>query len=177
MSGPFKENWVKQRHRGSGHLDQHCWLSSRSESELFVRLCAGIPRGKPATISPPTHCSYVPYLINVSISNQRRRHLGPYARHCYRSNLCYPPFSTYNDIEVMGGLWNCQSDVIKADSISANTSLMTLHFLALTETRITPEETATPAGPSTPKFLLHTQPIRARGRDWTPNLAKVILPR
>ena len=52
-------------------------------------------------------------------------------------NLCYPTFSSSTNLEVLGGLWNCQSAVKKADTISA--------FPALTETRITPENTATPA--------------------------------
>ena len=53
------------------------------------------------------------------------------------------------------GLCNCQSAVKKVETISAYASLQTLHFLAVTETRITPENTATPAALSTPPSSKH----------------------
>ena len=63
----------------------------------------------------------------------------------------------------MGGLWNCQSAVKKGDSISAYASLMTLHFLARTETWITPENSATPAALSTIYTFSHTPRPSGRG--------------
>ena len=87
--------------------------------------------------------------IIVRISTRRQRYHGSSARRSNPSNLRHPPTRAYTDLEVMGGLWNCQSAVKKADSISAYASLMTLHFLALTKTWIAPENSATPAALST----------------------------
>ncbi|CAL8248522.1 unnamed protein product [Lota lota] len=64
--------------------------------------------------------------ITIRISNRRRCNLGLSARRCNLPNLRYPTLSTYTDLEVMGGLGNCQLAVKKADSISANTSLLTI---------------------------------------------------
>ena len=86
--------------------------------------------------------------ITVRISTQRRRHYRSSARRSNPSNLCHPSPSTYTDLEVMGGLWNCQSAAKKANSISAYASLMTFHFPSL-QTWITPENSATPAALST----------------------------
>ncbi|KAL7826577.1 hypothetical protein AOLI_G00317860 [Acnodon oligacanthus] len=67
--------------------------------------------------------------------------------HCRKthnpSNLTYPPWSSESLTRVAGGLWNCQSAVQKADFISALVSFHSLHFLALTETWITPRNSAT----------------------------------
>ena len=94
----------------------------------------------------------------------RRRHYRSSARRSNPSNLCCPPPSTYTDLEVMGGLWNCQSAVKKADSISVYASLMT-HFLALTETWITPENSATPAALSTHSYTPLDHRGEAEGLD------------
>ncbi|KAK1795656.1 hypothetical protein P4O66_001016 [Electrophorus voltai] len=59
-------------------------------------------------------------------------------------------------IVVAGGLWNCQSAVQKADFISTLASLHFLHFLALTETWITPENSATPAALSSAFSFTHS---------------------
>ena len=54
---------------------------------------------------------------------------------------------------------------------------MTHNFLALTETWITPEKSATPAALST-SYSSHTPrpQDRARRRDWTPHLPYMVLP-
>ncbi|XP_076839112.1 uncharacterized protein LOC143484323 [Brachyhypopomus gauderio] len=63
----------------------------------------------------------------------------------------------------MGGLWNCQSAVRKADFISALASHHSLHFLALTETWITPENSATPAALSAAFNFSHSPRQTGRG--------------
>ena len=126
-------------------------------------------------------------LLIVRTSTHRRRHHRSSARRSNPSNLCHPPTLAYTDLEVMGGLWNCQSAVKKGDirsrildlrsRISAYVSFMTLHFLALTETWITPENSATPAGLSTVYSFSQTpKTFRVRRRDQTPHLADVVLP-
>ncbi|KAJ8410670.1 hypothetical protein AAFF_G00186270, partial [Aldrovandia affinis] len=67
------------------------------------------------------------------------------------------------DVVVAGGLWNCQSAVRKADFISAQASLLSLQFLALTETWITPQNTATPAALSAAYTISHTPRPSGRG--------------
>ncbi|KAK1794893.1 hypothetical protein P4O66_009899 [Electrophorus voltai] len=64
---------------------------------------------------------------------------------------------------VAGVLWNCQSAVQKADFISALASLHFLHFLALTETWITPENSATPAALSSAFSSTHSLRRLSRG--------------
>ena len=98
----------------------------------------------------------------VSISTQRRRYHRSSAP-SNPSNLSHPLPPTYTDLEVMGGLWNYQSVVKKADCISAYASLMTLYFLALTETWISPENSATPAALSTAYSFSHTPRPSGRG--------------
>ncbi|KAK1787153.1 hypothetical protein P4O66_017532 [Electrophorus voltai] len=57
---------------------------------------------------------------------------------------------------VAGGLWNCQPAVQESDFISALASLHFLHFLALTETWITPENSATLAALSSAFSFTHS---------------------
>ncbi|KAJ8418581.1 hypothetical protein AAFF_G00000800 [Aldrovandia affinis] len=64
---------------------------------------------------------------------------------------------------VAGGLWNCQSALRKADFISAQASLVSLQFLALTETWITPQNTVTPAALSAAYTFSHTPRPSCRG--------------
>ena len=99
-------------------------------------------------------CRYVKKLFNALILKMRR---------CTPFNLHYPALSVYTDLEVLEGLWNCQSAFKKAYSISAYAYLQTLHFLALTETWITPENTATPAALSTAYSFSHTSRPSGRG--------------
>ncbi|XP_051501703.1 uncharacterized protein LOC127410477 [Myxocyprinus asiaticus] len=60
------------------------------------------------------------------------------------------------------GLWNCQSAVNKTDFIPAFATQSTLSILALTETWIRPEDTATPAALSN-NFFSHTPRHTGRG--------------
>ena len=60
-------------------------------------------------------------------------------------------------------LWNCQSAVKKAYTISAYASLQTLQFLALTKTLITLENNATPAALSTAYSFSHFPSQTGRG--------------
>ncbi|XP_037391519.1 uncharacterized protein LOC119262643 [Pygocentrus nattereri] len=60
-------------------------------------------------------------------------------------------------------LWNCQSAVQKSDFISALASFHSLHFLALTETWITPMNSATPAALSTAFHFSHSPRQSGRG--------------
>ncbi|KAK1799498.1 hypothetical protein P4O66_000362 [Electrophorus voltai] len=87
-------------------------------------------------------------------SSQIRRH--------NLSNLTDSQRFTPSHIMVAGVLWNCQSAVQKADFISALASLHFLHFLALTETWITPENSATPAALSSAFSFTHS--LRRLGR-------------
>ena len=101
--------------------------------------------------------------IPVRTSTRHRRRPRSHTRRCTPSNLLYPSLPVCTDLEVRGGLWNCQSAVKKADSISAYACLQTLHFLALTETWITPDNTATPAALSTAYSFSHTPRPSGRG--------------
>ncbi|XP_076848845.1 uncharacterized protein LOC143496560 [Brachyhypopomus gauderio] len=97
--------------------------------------------------------------------------LAPYSRrqykHHYRkrttSNLIYPLLSTNTPIIATGGLWNCQSAVQKADFITAIAAHQSLDFLALTETWITPENSATPAALSSAFSFSHSPRQTGRG--------------
>ncbi|KAK3548179.1 hypothetical protein QTP70_005202 [Hemibagrus guttatus] len=64
---------------------------------------------------------------------------------------------------VVGGLWNGQSAVRKADFISALASHYSFDFLALTETWIPPQNTATPAALSSAYTFSHSPRESGRG--------------
>ncbi|KAM9480585.1 uncharacterized protein ACWYII_007115 [Salvelinus alpinus] len=72
----------------------------------------------------------------------------PYKRFTPRgrrhSHLVVPARTTHVEFQVSGSLWNCRSAANKAEFISAYASLQSLDFLALTETWITTDNTATP---------------------------------
>ncbi|KAK0142842.1 hypothetical protein N1851_019207 [Merluccius polli] len=108
------------------------------------------------------------------MSYRRKCHLGPSARRCTPSNLRYPTLSVYTDLEVLGGLWNCQSAVKTADSISAYASLQTPlpgPYRDLDH----PREHGHSRCPL--YYLLvftHPKTIRVRRGDWTPHLFKVL---
>ncbi|KAM9436941.1 uncharacterized protein ACWYII_015038 [Salvelinus alpinus] len=81
---------------------------------------------------------------------------------CY-SNLVVPARTTHVEFQVSGSLWNCRSAANKAEFISAYASLQSLDFLALTETWITTDNTATPTALSSSAHVFSHTP-RASGQ-------------
>ncbi|KAM9398469.1 uncharacterized protein ACWYII_031031 [Salvelinus alpinus] len=81
---------------------------------------------------------------------------------CY-SNLVVPARTTHVVFQVSGSLWNCRSAANKAEFISAYASLQSLDFLALTETWITTDNTATPTALSSSAHVFSHTP-RASGQ-------------
>ena len=73
-------------------------------------------------------------------------------------SLPLPPSRTLS-----GALWNCHSSANKADFISAFASHLSLDFLALTETWLSPDNTVTPAALSSLYVLSHTPRLTGRG--------------
>ncbi|KAK3556297.1 hypothetical protein QTP70_007037 [Hemibagrus guttatus] len=92
-----------------------------------------------------------------------RRHSHPRSRGHVSRNLIYPPLLSQSQTVVVGGLWNCQSAVRKADFISALASHYSFDFLALTETWISPQNTATPAALSSAYNFSHSPRESGRG--------------
>ncbi|KAI4885598.1 hypothetical protein NFI96_013030, partial [Prochilodus magdalenae] len=88
----------------------------------------------------------------------------PHGHHRKRNttNLIYAPRSSPTLTRVVGGLF-CQSAVQKADFISALASHHSLHFLALTETWITHENSSTPAALSSAFNFSHSPRQTGRG--------------
>ncbi|KAK3506024.1 hypothetical protein QTP70_020505, partial [Hemibagrus guttatus] len=97
------------------------------------------------------------------VTSYRRRHSHPRSRGHVSRNLLYPPLLSQSQTVVVGGLWNCQSAVRKADFISALASHYSLDFLALTETWIPPQNTATPAALSSAYTFSHSPRESGRG--------------
>ncbi|KAM9421210.1 uncharacterized protein ACWYII_021390 [Salvelinus alpinus] len=81
---------------------------------------------------------------------------------CY-SNLVVPARTTHVEFQVSGSLWNSRSAANKAEFISAYASLQSLDFLALTETWITTDNTATPTALSSSAHVFSHTP-RASGQ-------------
>ena len=79
------------------------------------------------------------------------------------SNLIYPTVSTHVEQVVEGGLWNCQSAVLIAKDILGYATALSLNFLALTETWIKPENTATPAALSAGFSFTHSPRVGRQG--------------
>ncbi|KAI5624343.1 hypothetical protein C0J50_15865 [Silurus asotus] len=100
--------------------------------------------------------------ISVVISYRHRRSL-PRNRCHIASNLIYPSLLSQSQTAVVGGLWNCQSAVRKADFITGLASHYTFDFLALTETWISPQNTATPAALSSAYAFSHSPREIGRG--------------
>ncbi|KAK3540138.1 hypothetical protein QTP70_026879 [Hemibagrus guttatus] len=96
------------------------------------------------------------------VTSYRHRHSHPRTRGHVSSNLIYPPLLSQSQTVVVGGLWNCQSAVRKADFLSAISSHYSFDFLALTETWISPQNTATPAALSSAYAFSHS-PRSGRG--------------
>ncbi|KAM9503181.1 uncharacterized protein ACWYII_000594 [Salvelinus alpinus] len=91
----------------------------------------------------------------------------PYKRFTPRGrghpNLVVPARTTHVEFQVSGSLWNCRSAANKAEFISAYASLQSLDFLALTETWITTDNTATPTALSSSAHVFSHTP-RAAGQ-------------
>ncbi len=90
----------------------------------------------------------------------------PRITHCRQrnpNNLRTLPMSTNTLLSLSIGLWNCQSAVNKADFITSITSHSRLNLMALKETWIKPEDTATPAALSNNFFFSHTPRLTGRG--------------
>uniref|UniRef100_A0A9J7XP41 Reverse transcriptase domain-containing protein n=1 Tax=Cyprinus carpio carpio TaxID=630221 RepID=A0A9J7XP41_CYPCA len=78
------------------------------------------------------------------------------------NNLHTLPMSA-NTLSFSIGLWNCQSAVNKADFITSIISHSKLNLMALTETWIKPEDTATPAALSNNFSFSHSPRLTGRG--------------
>ncbi|XP_067311221.1 uncharacterized protein [Pseudorasbora parva] len=79
------------------------------------------------------------------------------------NNLRYILTSSATLLFIPIGLWNCQSAVNKADFISSIGTHSQLSLMALTETWIKPEDTATPAALSSNYTFSHTPRPIGRG--------------
>ncbi|KAK3526211.1 hypothetical protein QTP70_017759 [Hemibagrus guttatus] len=90
-------------------------------------------------------------------------HSHPRSRGHVSSNLIYPPLLSQSQTVVVGGLWNCQSAGRKTDFISALASHYSFDFLALTETWISPQNTAIPAALSSAYAFSHSPRESGRG--------------
>ncbi|KAK3517526.1 hypothetical protein QTP70_012612 [Hemibagrus guttatus] len=131
----------------------------------LVASCQGIPCSMRR--NPTSHASRLKPILGNSLAPTteplRRRHSHPRSRSHVSSNLIYPPLLSQTQRVVAGGLWNCQSAVRKADFISALASHYSFDFLALTETWISPKNTATPAALSSAYTFSHSPRESGRG--------------
>ncbi|KAM9570302.1 uncharacterized protein ACWYII_042356 [Salvelinus alpinus] len=102
--------------------------------------------------------------LSIPVLSSLRR---PYKRFTPRGrchpNLVVPARTTHVEFQVSGSLWNCRSAANKAEFISAYASLQSLDFLALTETWITTDNTATPTALSSSAHVFSHTP-RASGQ-------------
>ncbi len=79
-----------------------------------------------------------------TITTNTRRARTVRWRQANPNNLRTVPLSSTTLLSVPIGLWNCQSAVNKADFIPSIATHSGLNLMALTETWIKPEDTATP---------------------------------
>ncbi|XP_051741231.1 uncharacterized protein LOC127507820 isoform X2 [Ctenopharyngodon idella] len=84
-------------------------------------------------------------------------------RQCNHNNLRILLMSSSTLLSISIGLWNCQSAVNKADFITSIAIHSGLLLMALTETWIKPEDTATPAALSSNFTFSHTPHQIGRG--------------
>ncbi len=91
-----------------------------------------------------------------TITTNTRRARAVRWRQANPNNLRTVPLSSTTLLSVPIGLWNCQSAVNKADFIPSIATHSGLNLMALTETWIKPEDTATPAALSTNFTFSHT---------------------
>ncbi|KAK3571257.1 hypothetical protein QTP86_005971 [Hemibagrus guttatus] len=116
----------------------------------------------PATVCKNLVATYRKRLTSV-IANKGRRHSHPRNRGHVSRNLIYTPLLSQPQTVVVGGLWNCQYAVRKADFISALASHYSFDFLALTETWISPQNTTTLAALSSAYTFSHSPRESGRG--------------
>ncbi|XP_051574271.1 uncharacterized protein LOC127452691 [Myxocyprinus asiaticus] len=121
--------------------------------------------------------SLIIFLLYTNMSTSRITHAFKHI-----PVICYRPFTRYRcktkrnphnlrplctsapaPLSFSVGLWNCQSAVNKADFIPAFATQSTLSILALTETWIRPEDTATPGALSNNFSFSHTPRHTGRG--------------
>lgn len=92
------------------------------------------------------------FSIPVHSSPCRLQRLSP-PLGCNHSNLVYLACAIHVQFLVSGRFWNCRSAVKNGKLISAYGTLQSVDFSALTETWITPENTATPAALSSSDYV------------------------
>ncbi|XP_058469008.1 uncharacterized protein LOC131443409 isoform X1 [Solea solea] len=105
-------------------------------------------------------------LFSIPVHVSSHRYYKPHnhsQNHRNLSSLIYPTRSTHIQHHVAGSLWNCQSATPKTEFISGFATEQCLDFLALTETWITPSNTATPAALSSAHSFSHTPRSTGRG--------------
>uniref|UniRef100_A0A9J7WWP6 Reverse transcriptase domain-containing protein n=1 Tax=Cyprinus carpio carpio TaxID=630221 RepID=A0A9J7WWP6_CYPCA len=113
------------------------------------------------------------FQISTITTNTRRARYVRRRKACL-TNLRPVPLTSTPTLSIPLGLWNCQSAVNKADFISSIATHSGLSLMALTETWIKPEDTATPAALSTHFTCSHTPRTTGRGggtgllisKDW-----------
>ena len=101
-----------------------------------------------------TDCSLEFYPIPVRTSNRRKFHRRPIAQD-KPDNLCYPTVSTDTDLDVTEGYGTANLQSSRRTPFQP-TPPCRLNFLALTETWITQENTATPAALSSVYSFSHS---------------------
>ncbi|KAJ8352004.1 hypothetical protein SKAU_G00234800 [Synaphobranchus kaupii] len=99
----------------------------------------------------------------MSSSHRNPWNRRPNHRRCCPANLVCPHLFSHKELSMVGGLWNCQSAVLKADFITAYAKMKSLHFLAVTETWNAPDNTATPAALSAGDSFSHTPRASVQG--------------
>ncbi len=98
-----------------------------------------------------------------TITTNTRRARTVRWRQANPNNLRTVPLSSTTLLSVPIGLWNCQSAVNKADFIPSIATHSGLNLMALTETWIKPEDTATPALQLSPLISLFPTPLARLG--------------
>ncbi len=102
------------------------------------------------------------FQISTITTNTRRARTVRW-RQANPNNLRAVTLSSTTLLSFPFGLWNCQSAVNKADFIPSIATHSGLNLMALTETWIKPEDTATPAALSTNFTFSHTTRTIGRG--------------
>ncbi|XP_052427732.1 uncharacterized protein LOC127969711 [Carassius gibelio] len=97
-----------------------------------------------------------------TITTTRKPHITQCRQHNL-NNLHTLPISAKTLLSFSIGLWNCQSAVNKVDFITSIISHSKLNLMALTETWIKPEDTATPAALSNNFSFSHSPRLTGRG--------------